>query len=404
MAPRKRNDSGPVSGDLPPRLDPAPRRSTSSWIPWCILAVVALGLVALWKKGAPRHEEAPEAAVDAEVSVHSERITRETLRHFVTAFGTVEPEPASLGKVAAAARITAPMAGLVAEVLCYEGRSVAKGDPLFRLDARAVDASIEQAQVVLAAAQLHLELLEKATPAAGGLSGAGAKARQERDLARSELDRALAGRERLTITAPLAGTVVYLNIRAGEVVDPESPTVLVDVVDLQRLIVAANVASAQLSEVKAGQVVEILPSTASGHNVTDPFNLGGEVAESVSFAGTVALVEDRVDPKTDMGVVDVSVPTGTPLRPGQFVRIRIVTEERKDCLTVPSRSVVKNEAGEWVISLISGKRAIQNPVQVGFQEGDRVQIQSLLLKAGDSVVTTGAYGLREKSRIRILNE
>ena len=58
-----------------------------------------------------------------------------------------------------------------------------------------------------------------------------------------------------------------------------------------------------------------------------------------------------------------------------------------------------------MIYLVSGKQqAIQQPVKVGFREGDMVQVQSLILQPGDKVVTTGAYGLPEKTRIRILNE
>jgi len=33
-----------------------------------------------------------------------------------------------------------------------------------------------------------------------------------------------------------------------------------------------------------------------------------------------------------------------------------------------------------------------------------VQVHSLILQPGDKVVTTGAYGLPEKTRIRILND
>jgi multidrug efflux pump subunit AcrA (membrane-fusion protein) len=57
-----------------------------------------------------------------------------------------------------------------------------------------------------------------------------------------------------------------------------------------------------------------------------------------------------------------------------------------------------------VIYLVSGKQAIQQPVKVGFRDGDMVQVHSLILQPGDKVVTTGAYGLPEKTRIRILNE
>ena len=123
-----------------------------------------------------------------------------------------------------------------------------------------------------------------------------------------------------------------------------------------------------------------------------------------ALTGTVTLIEDRIDSTTDMDPVDISVPPEARLRPGQFVQVRIITEEHRDCLTVPSRSIVKNENGEWVISLVSGKFAVQQPVKVGFREGDMVQVQNLILQPGDVVVTTGAYGLTAKTKIRILND
>ena len=63
----------------------------------------------------------------------------------------------------------------------------------------------------------------------------------------------------LRITAPLSGTVVYVNMRPGEVTDPETLTPLVEVVDLNRLVVAANIPSSQLPDVKLDQPVEIIP-------------------------------------------------------------------------------------------------------------------------------------------------
>ena len=148
-----------------------------------------------------------------------------------------------------------------------------------------------------------------------------------------------------------------------------------------------------------------LPISVVGHDTFATTETATPSPTPVALTGTVTLIEDRVDPKTDMGPVDISVPAEARLRPGQFVRVRIITEERRDCLTVPSRSIVKNQSGEWVIYLVSGKQAaIQQPVKVGFREGDMVQVQSLILQPGDKVVTTGAYGLPEKTRIRILNE
>jgi len=321
----------------------------------CILAAVGCGLYALWHKGVPRHQEQPKALGETEVAVHVGKISLATLRHGVTAYGTVEPEPGAADKAPASAQIKSPAAAIVSDVNCFEGQQVEKGQTLFTLNnIRKPDGSVEPAL--------------------------------------------------LKITAPLSGTVVYVNVRPGEVTDPETQTPLVEVVDLNRLIIAANVPSSQMSALKLGQTVEIVPQQAEVHDTSATAETAVPSPAPVTLTGTVTLIEDRVDLKTDMGPVDISVPAEAGLRPGQFVRVRIITEERRDCLTVPSRSIVKNQSGEWVIYLVSGKQAIQQPVKVGFREGDTVQVQSLVLQPGDKVVTTGAYGLPGKTKIRILSE
>ena len=321
----------------------------------CILAAVGCGLYALWHKGVPRHQEQPKALGETEVAVHVGKISLATLRHGVTAYGTVEPEPGAADKAPASAQIKSPAAAIVSDVNCFEGQQVEKGQTLFTLNnIRKPDGSVEPAL--------------------------------------------------LKITAPLSGTVVYVNVRPGEVTDPETQTPLVEVVDLNRLIIAANVPSSQMSALKVGQTVEIVPQQAEVHDTSATAETAVPSPAPVTLTGTVTLIEDRVDPKTDMGPVDISVPAEAGLRPGQFVRVRIITEERRDCLAVPSQSIVKNQSGEWVIYLVSGKQAIQQPVKVGFREGDTVQVQSLVLQPGDKVVTTGAYGLPGKTKIRILSE
>ena len=320
----------------------------------CVLAATGWGLYALWHKGVPHHPQ-EEKRIATEVAVQVGRISLATLRHGVTAYGTVEPEPGVAGKAPASAQIKSPVAAIVGDVNCVEGQQVEKGQTLFTLNfIRKPDDSIEQTL--------------------------------------------------LKITAPLSGTVVYVNVRPGEVTDPETPNALVELVDLNRLIVAASIPSSQLPTVKLGQPVEIIPQHSDAHDMFDPTDTGTPNPAPVAVMGAVTFVEDRVDPKTDMGTVDISIPVEARLRPGQFVRVRIISEERRDCLTVPARSLVKNENGEWVISLVSGKWAVQQPVKVGFREGDAVQIHSLVLQPGDQVVTTGAYGLPEKTKIRILND
>ncbi len=297
----------------------------------------------------PAEFDSATQTAGTEVAVHVGKIAVATLRQYVTAFGTVEPEPGTPGRAAASAKITSPLAGLVAEVKCAEGQQVEKGQILFTLDRRSLDARIEQARA------------------------------------------ALAQTNQLTITAPLAGTVTLVNIRPGEVVDPESRAALMEIVDLNRLIIAASVPASDLPAVKAGQVVEILtsPTTTGATN---------------TLTGQVGLVEDRVNPNTDLGIADILMPAANHLRCGQFVRVKIVTGERRDCLVVPSQSLVQNEDGEWVIGLVRGKLAVQQPVTPGLREGGMVEVQSAAIRAGDKIVTTGAAALPLKSTIRILKD
>jgi hypothetical protein len=92
----------------------------------CILAAVGCGLYALWHKGVPRHQEEPEATSETEVAVHVGKISLAALRHGVTAYGTVEPEPGVEGRAPASARITSPVAAIVSGVNCFEGSSRSK--------------------------------------------------------------------------------------------------------------------------------------------------------------------------------------------------------------------------------------------------------------------------------------
>jgi membrane fusion protein (multidrug efflux system) len=117
--------------------------------------------------------------------------------------------------------------------------------------------------------------------------------------------------------------------------------------------------------------------------------------------GTVAFIGVQVDPKTDTVPVRVKLPAGSPLRPGQFVNVRIVVEERPQQLAVPAESVVQVE-GTSVIAVVAGDHARQTPVTVGLRDGELVEIAGEGLHEGMMVVTEGAYGLPKETRVRVL--
>jgi multidrug efflux pump subunit AcrA (membrane-fusion protein) len=85
------------------------------------------------------------------------------------------------------------------------------------------------------------------------------------------------------------------------------------------------------------------------------------------------------------------------------VSLRIVTAVHTNCLTVPAESVVTDESGKSVIALVKNSEAVQMPVQTGLRENGLIEVEAPELKEGDVVVTVGAYGLPEKTKIRVQN-
>ncbi len=331
------------------------------------LALTAAMTWLVWIRPVPQPGE--EKKPEAEVPVHVAKISRSTLRSYVTAYGPVEPEPG------ASARVAPAVAGVVSTVSCVEGQSVEKGSMLFQLDTRA-------AEIAVAFAEKTVERQQRLVK----IEGTSQKALQE---AEQVLAAARAQMAFLQIKSPLVGVVTKINSRAGEAAD--LTTILAEVMDPSRLVVNANVSSAELVTLKPGQSAEV--TTADSTNA---------VATSVIYAS------HQVDSKTGSGLARIGLPANSGLRPGQFSRVRIVIEERPNCLVVPAESVARDVSGGTYIALVDGDKAVLKPVKVGLRDRNWVEVEGDGVEADKTVVTEGAYGLimtqQFATRIRVVNE
>lgn len=347
-----------------------------------VFLAVAGGLVWLvWFKPAKHEEE--EQKPETEVPVHVGKIARATLRAHVTAYGTVEAEPPG-ERAAASARVAPSVPGVVTAVKCAEGQRVDKGAVLFQLDSRAADVAVEKARKAAEFAEKTLDRQKKLMQVDGTSQKLVLDAEQALAGARSELATAQTQQALLQVQAPLAGTVARVNTKPGEAVDLTS--VLAEVIDLDRLVVTASVPSAELAELKVGQPAEAL---ADGVVVTN---------------ASLVYISPQVDAKIGTALLRATLPARSGLRPGQFVTLRIVSEEHKDRLVVPAGSVVKNEEGGTVIAVVQGDKAALKPVKAGLRDGDLIEVEGDGLKEGMSVVTEGAYGLPKETKIHILGK
>jgi RND family efflux transporter MFP subunit len=195
----------------------------------------------------------------------------------------------------------------------------------------------------------------------------------------------------LRVIAPLSGTVTRLNVKLGESVDVNMT--VAEVIDLNRLAVSAAIPAAEANDLKIGEEVQI---SGTGFQPVD-----GQDARSTT--ATLAFVSPAVDMNSGTVLTRTLLAADSGLRPGQFVQLRIVTAVHTNCLAAPSESIVTDESGHSVIALVKGDEAAQTPVQTDLRENGWVEISGTGLKPGDSVVTIGAYGLPEKTKIQVVN-
>jgi membrane fusion protein, multidrug efflux system len=352
------------------------RQITTGWIVLAVAVVTAVLLIkGLGPKGGAGEEE-----IVTDVGVHVGKIVRATLHRYVTAYGTVEPEPPGGGKPAAGAFISAPVGGILAEIACTEGHAVGQGALLFRLDTRLAEVAVAKAAKTLESAEQTYERQKKLLAAEGTSQKSFQQAELELNSARSELAAARTELSLLEIRAPLAGTVVRISARLGQSVEPNA--VLAEVIALDRLVVTAQVPSRDAASLKPGQPV------VWGDGSTP--------------AGKLTVVGKDIDPKTDTVLVRASLPAGGGFQPGQFLNIRIVSEERRDVLAAPDESVVPGTDGGTVLMVVEGDKAVPKPVKAGLRDAGLVEIEGEGLAEGVVIVTTDAYNISGETKIHII--
>ena len=145
------------------------------------------------------------------------------------------------------------------------------------------------------------------------------------NLARAELWAAEAAIDKMVVRAPIAGTVLQVNAKAGELATPSASQPLVLLGDISALRVRAEVDERDFGEIKVGQAVLVRPSAFRGREV----------------AGKVSFIAPLVEParnnsrlqrnQTDVDIVEVLVELAEPgpLAVGMKADVYFRPEDRK---------------------------------------------------------------------------
>lgn len=129
---------------------------------------------------------------------------------------------------------------------------------------------------------------------------------------RAELDLAEVMLEKTRIRAPIAGTVLQVNAKVGEIATPSPDQPLVVMADMSSLRVRAELDERDISQVRVGQPVVVRANAFSGRE------FAGKVAAIAQFVGSGGNASRGPRKLTDVDVVEVIVdlPDPGPLKIG----------------------------------------------------------------------------------------
>jgi RND family efflux transporter MFP subunit len=361
----------------------------------CVLGAVGLAAHLLrdsWTGNGASAKAPPRARV---VSVETARADRRPVPIDVDGIGIVTP----ISSVALKARLETT----IVAVHFKDGARVEKDDLLFTLDARQIDAQIEQAEGVLARDTAQLAGARRDAKRFAELIGKGATTQVNLDNANTQAD-ILAGtiqadqsaldnlkvqKSYTEIRAPFAGRISIANVKVGNFVRPADTAALATINQMAPVYVTFAVPQRVLADLREAmaadstQVVATIPGSGR------------------SESGKVAMVENTVDAATGMvtvrGIMDNANET---LWPGTLVNTKL-TIRSQTAVVLPTVAVQRSQTGNFVFVIKDGVAHVQ-PVKVE-RTYQGMSVVSEGLSGGEEAVTDGQLLLSEGTKVEIRN-
>jgi RND family efflux transporter MFP subunit len=352
-----------------------------------ILGVAALAAFVTrssWMGGGASAQGPQRARV---IAVELAKAQRKPVPVDVDSIGTVTP----ISSVALKSRVETTIVSVHFE----DGAKVAAGDLLFTLDARQIDAQIEQAEGTLARDQAQLEGAQRDHRRYSDLIGKGATTQVNLDNAKTQADILIATikadqaaldnlkvqKSYTIIRAPFAGRISAANVKVGNFVRPADTAALAVINQMAPVYVTFAIPQRVL--------VDLREAMAAGESKVIATIPGHER----SADGKVAMVENSVDSTTGMVTVrGIMNNENETLWPGILVNTKLVIRT-EDAVTVPTAAVQRSQNGNYVFIVQDGKAHVQAvKVSRTFQG---ISVIAGGLAGGEDVVVDGQLLLSE---------
>ena len=285
-------------------------------------------------------------------------------------------------------QVQAQVSGQIIARHFQDGSDVKQGDPLFTIDPRPYQATLDQAKAQAALDQATLKRQED-------LRARKVISQQDYDTAVANAQKSQAAAEAAQVNvdycyikSPINGRVGLRNVDVGNLVGPSTPP-LVTIQGLDPIYTDFTVAENDLPTVR---------KYLGGPNVkVQTYLPDGSITPRT---GDLYFIDNAVQPGS--GTVKARAVTPNPDRalwPSEFVRVRFILDMLTNATLVPSQAVQVSQSGPFVFVVKPDNTVDLRPVKPGQrQEGDLTVIESGVT-AGETVVVTGQLALSPGAKV-----
>jgi membrane fusion protein, multidrug efflux system len=307
------------------------------------------------------------------------------------------PVLSAVGSVSAVqgAIVSTELGGVVSEVDFQNGAEAKKGDVLLKLDSSSEQAQLRTAEADLELARANLQRTKE-------LATRKVVSKQELDAAQSAfgqkqgtVDNMRAFITKKQVRAPFDGQLGIRQVNVGQMIN--SGQQVVQLTALDSVYVDFALPQQELPQLGTGFEARVRTDALPGRESTGKITAINSMVDAVTRnVGLQATLENR----------------DHALRPGMFVKVDVILPQKRKSLVIPGSAVSYAPYGNSVFVIEkkkdekTGKESEtlrQQFVRVGEARGDFVSITEGL-KAGEAVVSTGVFKLRNGMPVVINND
>ena len=302
--------------------------------------------------------------------------------------GTIKSEVFATGKIESESQssLNFAVSGRVVFVSVKEGDYVKKGQVIASLDREKFEIALRQAQQDVVAADAKLEKVYDDLPDNRIESFQDKINRTAAEATKNQAFDAVKLAERnlkdTTLTSPIDGTIIELNVKAGEEVS--AAEIAAKVADTASINFISEIDETDIGSISEGQNALI-------HLDAYPDQEINSKVQKVSSFGTT------IETEATVFEVEFAFPAEDKFIIGMNGDIQITTEEKENVLSIPVEALV----GENIVYLRKNGQYIEKEVEVGIQNDSQAEIISGI-EEGETVVIEGFDEIGKKNLIQKL--